>query len=140
MSLHASEYLIQRCAEDARVLHERVATMRRGTRIPGPDAATSERMADACEDIIELLDDLASDVAEPLTTAALLEMLTPHLEARIKQQSHAAVRAVYAGAIARLREMDEVDQRGATPSDANERDASEHDASEHDASERDVPQ
>lgn len=112
MSLTARDYLISRFTEDARALHERVSTMRRGTKVPGPDAATSERMADACEDVIDLLEEIGADGEEEPDTTALAAALVPQLEARMKQhQAQAAVRSVYAGAIARLREVEEVERR-----------------------------
>ncbi len=113
MSQNARTYLIERFTEDARVLHERVATMRRGTKVPGPDAATSERMAEACEDVVAIIEDV--EHAQWLSTSDLVATVIPIFEEHMKEnQGDAAIRSVYAGAIARAREVAEAEQQDVT--------------------------
>ena len=61
MTTTARDYLVNRFQTDAVVLRERVALMARGTKVPGPDAATSSRMADACEEVVAMLLAIASN-------------------------------------------------------------------------------
>ncbi len=77
---------------------------------PGPDAATSGRMADACEAVVRLLRNLpatgdASDVDREAALEALAA-LVPVLEGEARASGGApAVRSVYAGAATRVREV-----------------------------------
>jgi hypothetical protein len=105
MSETAREYLLHRFRDDAHSLRERADAMQRGTRLPGPDAATSARMADACDAVVAMLVALPvhADRARELDA---LEALIPLLDQRA--QEHAKwppVRAVYAGASTRIREV-----------------------------------
>jgi len=105
MTTTAREYLVNRFQSDADVLRERVALMARGTKVPGPDAATSSRMADACDEVVALLLAIASTGDADADLDALMA-LVPLLEQRAaEQQSNAAVRSVYAGAATRIREV-----------------------------------
>ena len=105
MTTTAREYLVNRFQTDAAVLRERVALMARGTNVPGPDAMTSSRMADACDDVVAMLMAMASNGDADAELDAIMA-LVPLLERRAsEQQSNPAVRSVYAGAATRIREV-----------------------------------
>jgi hypothetical protein len=111
MSEHARQYLIDRFREDAHALRERVATMRRGVQVPGPDAATSERMAEACDDVAALVGTVATQ-DDPDAIDQWVATLVTALEERQRSQTlHPAVRAVYAGGVARVREVAQAERR-----------------------------
>jgi len=96
---------VNRFQTDAVVLRERVALMARGTKVPGPDAATSRRMADACDEVVAMLLAIASSDHAAAELDAIMA-LVPLLEHRAtEQQSNPAVRSVYAGAATRIREV-----------------------------------
>ncbi len=106
MAETAREYLIHRFRGDAQSLRERMGALQRGANIPGPDAATSGRMAEACDAVVHLLegigvhDDMQSELAA-------LAALIPQLDERAKAGAHSPpVRAVYAGAATRIREVE----------------------------------
>lgn len=104
MAQTAREYLAERFQADAVALRERVEAMARGTKLPGPDAPTSRAMAEACEQVAAMV---TAVVQAADATAALdaLGALIPLLEQRAAGQQHPAVRAVYAGAATRIREI-----------------------------------
>ncbi len=105
MTTTAREYLVNRFQADGVVLRERVALMARGTKVPGPDAATSRRMADACDEVVAMLLAIASSDHAAAELDAIMA-LVPLLEHRAtEQQSNPAVRSVYAGAATRIREV-----------------------------------
>ena len=105
MSTTAREYLVHRFQTDAAVLRERVAAIARGTKVPGPDAATSSRMADACDEVVAMLLAIASHGDASVELDAIMA-LVPLLEHRAtEQQSNPAIRSVYAGAATRIREV-----------------------------------
>ncbi|MBY0491275.1 MAG: hypothetical protein K2R93_15640 [Gemmatimonadaceae bacterium] len=127
MAQTAREYLAERFQADATALRERVAAMARGTSIPGPDAATSRAMADACEQVATMV---SAVVQSPDATVALdaLAALIPLLEQRAAAQKQPAVRAVYAGAATRIREIQDAEARAAAaPMNATDDDADDHD-------------
>ena len=106
MAETAREYLIHRFRGDAQSLRERVISLQRGAKIPGPDAATSARMADACEAVVQLLEAIGphDDIQREL---AALAALIPPLEERAKASAQLPpVRAVYTGAATRIREVE----------------------------------
>jgi hypothetical protein len=110
MSMTAREYLVDRFRNDGRVLRERVAALAGGATLPGPDRATSSQMASACDEVAEML----AAVATVGDAAAILESLlalVPLLEQRAHGQKAPAVRAVYAGAATRIREVHDVERR-----------------------------
>ena len=105
MTTTARDYLVNRFQTDAVVLRERVALLARGTKVPGPDAATSRRMADACDEVVAMLLAIAS-VGHAVAELDAIMALVPLLEHRAaEQQSNPAVRSVYAGAATRIREV-----------------------------------
>lgn len=105
MTTTAREYLVDRFQSDAVALRERVALMTRGTKVPGPDAATSNRMAVACDEVVALLLAIASTGDAGAELDAVLALI-PLLEHRADaQKSNPAVRSVYAGAATRIREV-----------------------------------
>ena len=105
MTTTARDYLVNRFQTDAIVLRERVALLARGTKVPGPDAATSSRMADACDEVVAMLLAIASHGDASAELDAIMA-LVPLLEHRAtEQQSNPAIRSVYAGAATRIREV-----------------------------------
>ena len=105
MTTTARDYLVNRFQTDAVVLRERVALLARGTKVPGPDAATSRRMADACDEVVAMLLAIASHGDASVELDAIMA-LVPLLEHRAtEQQSNPAIRSVYAGAATRIREV-----------------------------------
>ena len=106
MAETAREYLMHRFRGDAHALRERVTSLQRGANIPGPDAAISARMADACQAVVQLLesigphDDLQREMA---SLAALIPQLEEHAKASAQLPP---VRAVYSGAATRIREVE----------------------------------
>jgi hypothetical protein len=126
MAETAREYLIHRFRGDAQSLRERTASLQRGARIPGPDAATSGRMADACDAVVQLLEGIGMHPDGPHELAALAALI-PQLEERAKVASQLPpVRAVYAGAATRIREVEAAEARArageTTDDDADEDD------------------
>ncbi len=116
MTTTAHEYLVHRFQSDATVLRERVALMARGTTVPGPDAATSSRMADACDEVAAMLLASARDGDASVALEAIMAIV-PLLEQRAaEQQANPAVRSVYAGAATRIREVRSAEARS-TPGD-----------------------
>ena len=105
MTTTARDYLVNRFQTDAVVLRERVALLARGTKVPGPDAATSSRMADACDEVVAMLLAIARHGDASVELDAIMA-LVPLLEHRAtEQQSNPAIRSVYAGAATRIREV-----------------------------------
>lgn len=136
MTATAREYLVNRFQADAVALRDRVALMARGTKVPGPDAATSRRMADSCDDVAALLLALAHTGDAHADLDAIMALL-PLLEQRADgQKSNPAVRSVYAGAATRIREICAAESQAA-PLDGTMSEAI--DASELDALTGDLP-
>lgn len=103
-----AQYLITRFTDDANALHQRAESLKHGKLIPGPDIKTSEKMAAACDDVVDLITDAIEHTGHLLSDnpVMLLSKLEPVLEQRALQHKDSPpVRSVYAGAIVRLREM-----------------------------------
>jgi len=131
MAETAREYLIHRFRGDAQSLRERVTSLQRGAKIPGPDAAVSARMADACEAVVQMLEAIGphDDIQREL---AALAALIPQLEERAKASAQLPpVRAVYTGAATRIREVEAAEAK-AQANDA------EHDVDADDIDDGDV--
>jgi hypothetical protein len=106
MAETAREYLMHRFRGDAQALRDRIDALKRGTRIAGPDAATSQRMADACETVVSMIEAIVphEDLQQEL---AALVALVPLLEQRARANEQSPpVRAVYSGAATRIREVE----------------------------------
>lgn len=104
-------YLLNRFRSDADVLRQRAAALRSGPKQPGPDAATSLRMAAACDDVAAMIVAIpeSDDVA---ALSASLMALIPLLEQRAGAVTNAPpLRAVYIGAATRIREITEAEAR-----------------------------
>jgi len=111
MAETAREYLIHRFRGDAQSLRERMSSLQRGVNMPGPDAKTSGRMADACDDVVQLLDAIGAHEDVQSELAALVALI-PQLEERAKGAGQwPPVRAVYAGAATRIREVEAAEAR-----------------------------
>lgn len=129
MAETAREYLIHRFRGDAEALRSRCAVLQRGTTVPGPDLPTSRQMATACETVVRMLEAVAphGDAAAELSAlVALIPVLDQHA------RGHAAsppVRAVFAGAATRIREVEAAEQRAARlVADAGDADHADGDA------------
>ncbi|HMS03657.1 MAG TPA: hypothetical protein PKE51_11810, partial [Gemmatimonadaceae bacterium] len=110
MTLDPRAYLIDRFRGDATTLRARAAAQRQGaaaaarTNAPrhGPDAAASERMALACEDLVARLERLPDDLAGQLDG---LDALGPALRALADRAPDPFVRSVYGGAATRVADI-----------------------------------
>ena len=105
MTTTARDYLVERFESDAAMLRERVAVLARGTKVAGPDAATSRGMADGCEEVAAMLRAIVStgEASRDLEAVMALVPLLEHRAAESKLLP--AVRAVYVGAATRIREV-----------------------------------
>ena len=104
-------YLLNRFRTDAAALRQRAESLRDGLPTAGPDAATSRRMAEACDEVIAMLEAIpeANDASTMINTLAAL---IPMLEQRASATSGTpSVRAVYAGAATRMREIADAETR-----------------------------
>ena len=108
-------YLLERFSTDAAALRQRADALRNASRsggaapVPGPDAATSERMAAACDDVVAMLSAIP-DGSDPAAVLSSIAALSPLLDMRAQREaSSPAVRAVYAGAATRIREVQQVE-------------------------------
>lgn len=99
------QYLLDRFLADAAALRQRAVALRNGPPQPGPDAAMSQRMATACDDVVAMLEAIPdSDDVRALIDS--LTALVPLLEQRAAAAMNAPpLRAVYAGAATRIREV-----------------------------------
>lgn len=98
-------YLLDRFRADATTLRERMAALEAGAARPGPDAATSRAMAAACDEVVDLITGLPN--GDPGGRREALHGLLPRLQELAQRHAgQPAVRAVYAGAITRIRDWD----------------------------------
>jgi len=97
-------YLLDRFATDATTLRARAAHLA-GKNAPehGPDSDASLRMAEACEDVLALLNDLSAESDDEMLDA--LDDLGPELHALSERATDAFVRSVYGGAATRISEI-----------------------------------
>ncbi|MBL0940236.1 MAG: hypothetical protein IBJ03_15180 [Gemmatimonadaceae bacterium] len=131
MTEDARTYLRHRFTHDATQLRERVAQMRKGTNIPGPDANTSQRMAEACDDVVTMLESLPQHSDPALTVESLLA-LVPQLEKRAQGAGVPPVRAVYMGAATRVKEVAAAEAKAASGADEDEADIGDDEEDEDD--------
>lgn len=96
-------YLHARFTADAVTLRERAASLA-GKPAPahGPNAEASERMAEACDQVASLLENLSDEVTEQLTA---LDDLLPEIAALSERAEDAFVRSVYGGAATRIADI-----------------------------------
>ncbi len=133
MAETAREYLIHRFRGDAQSLRERTTSLQRGANIPGPDAATSGRMADACDDVVQLLEGIGPHDDAQRELAALVALI-PLLEDRAKAGGQVPpVRAVYAGAATRIREVDAAEAKARSSDASDDDDTVDDDVDDDDA-------
>ena len=126
------EYLLTRFHADADALRIRATTVQKGPPQPGPDAAMSTRMAEACDDVVATLSAIppASDAQAEI--AALLAVI-PLLEQRASAAAkHPPVRAVYAGAATRIREVKQAEDRRLSGGEDVDSGAADDDDNDHD--------
>jgi hypothetical protein len=122
-------YLLDRFSADAATLRARAAQLA-GKPAPthGPNAAASERMAEACDHVLALLGDLGDSVAAQL---AALDAVLPQLAALAERAPDAFVRSVYGGAATRIAEIVSK-ERAANDGDADDFDDAFDDDAEDD--------
>lgn len=113
-------YLLDRFTTDATTLRERAALLA-GKPAPahGPNAAASERMAEACDHVVTLISDLGNDVHEQLER---LDELLPQIAALAERATDAFVRSVYGGAATRIAEIVTKERSALAPDDLPEAD------------------
>lgn len=111
----ARDYLADRFRADAAALRDRAHTLQGGAKVPGPDIATSRAMAGACDDVAAMVSAVVDD-GDAGSALAALTALIPLLQQRAAAQPHPAVRAVYAGAATRIREIEVAEARASDPS------------------------
>ncbi|WP_291163976.1 hypothetical protein [Gemmatimonas sp. UBA7669] len=121
MADDARTYLQQRFTQDAQQLRERVAQLRAGSSMPGPDAATSDAMANACDTVVAMLDALPTHDDVELLIRDLLA-LVPVLERHAQNAKQPPVRAVFIGAATRVREVTSAEQKALQAEDSAESD------------------
>lgn len=110
--MSAVQYLLDRFRSDADALRGRAAALRAGPPQPGPDAATSLRMAEACDDVVSMVGAIP-DADDAAAVIASLTSLIPLLEQRAAAVAGMPpVRAVFAGAATRIREIADAETRG----------------------------
>lgn len=115
MSVSPRQYLLDRFRADAVALRERAAVLAKGPKQPGPDAATSTRMAAACDAVCAMLEAIpeSDDVVAMLDAlTALVPLLEQHAT---KAASSPPLRAVYVGAATRVKEIEAAERRAAQP-------------------------
>lgn len=113
-------YLLDRFRTDGDTLRQRVSALRTGAPQAGPDAAMSQRMASACDDVVAMIVAIPDD-DDIEVVAAALSALIPLLEQRATQAAAAPpVRAVYIGAATRIREVVDAELRHARGDGVNE--------------------
>ena len=123
--MSAVQYLLGRFRTDASALRERAAALRNQKPKGGPDAATSMRMAEACDEVVAMVVAIPDD-DDPATVIAALTALVPRLERRASAVASAPpVRAVFVGAATRIREIADAEAR-AGQAVANEDDIDEN--------------
>lgn len=106
-------YLLDRFRTDGDTLRQRVTALRSGPSQPGPDAAMSQRMASACDDVVAMIVAIPEEDDFEVVASAL-RALIPLLEQRAGQAVAAPpVRAVYIGAATRIREVVDAELRHA---------------------------
>jgi hypothetical protein len=106
-------YLLDRFRTDGDTLRQRVSALRAGASQPGPDAAMSQRMATACDDVVAMIVAIPDDEDHEVVASAL-RALIPLLEQCAAQAAAAPpVRAVYVGAATRIREVVDAELRHA---------------------------
>lgn len=108
--MSARTYLIDRFRGDAATLRERAAALAGGAALPGPDLATSKQMAEACDAVVSLLQGIPTNGDDGGEMAALLDLI-PTLESKLHTVTQPAVRAVFTGAVTRIREVHAADMR-----------------------------
>lgn len=132
MADDARTYLQHRFTQDAQQLRERVAQLRAGSSMPGPDATTSDAMATACDTVVAMLEALPAHDDVELLIRDLLA-LVPVLERHAQNAKQPPVRAVYTGAATRVREVTTAEQRALENNDSLQDDAAEDDSAEDEA-------
>ena len=109
--MSAVQYLLGRFRTDADALRERAAALRNEKPKGGPDAATSLRMAEACDEVVAMVGAIPDNDDAAVVIDALTSLI-PLLERRAAAVATAPlVRAVFVGAATRIREIAEAEAR-----------------------------
>lgn len=113
--MSAVQYLLGRFRTDASALRERAAALRNQKPKGGPDAATSLRMAEACDEVVAMIGAIPEN-DDPAVVIEALTALIPLLERRANAVSGSPpVRAVFVGAATRIREIADAEARAGQP-------------------------
>lgn len=80
-------------------------------KLPGPDAAMSLLMAEACDRVVELVQGIPADASSEVTLEALSELVVPLVRLAKENSALPQVRAVYSGAATRIEHF--LDSKGA---------------------------
>ena len=105
MRQDARQYLLDRFTTDATALRSRAESLRSAKSSPGPDADTSIRMAEACERVAQLVRELPANEPPGIMLQSLATLTLPLEDLSRAHAREPAVRAVYAGAATRIREL-----------------------------------
>ena len=124
MSADIREYLLDRFNTDAATLRQRAHSLKGETKLsPGPNAALSTAMAEACDHVVALAEQLPQHAPVDVMLDAL-KVLVPKLIQIANSPAVAAspnIRAVYMGACTRAQELIAA-ETNATETDAVEDD------------------
>lgn len=108
MAADIRDYLIERFRTDGATLRQRAAAISAAPKPPpGPDAALSRGMADACDAVAALAEQLPVRASVEEIIAALKAML-PELQQHansLQAQKSPAIKSVYVGASTRVQEL-----------------------------------
>jgi hypothetical protein len=105
------EYLLSRFRTDADTLRQRAESLSSGPPQPGPDAVMSRAMATACNDVVAMVEAIPEQ-SDAVGMIGTLTALIPLLDVRAAAvKNMPPVRAVYAGAATRIREVADAEAR-----------------------------
>ena len=105
MSDEARQYLLERFLSDAKTLRSRAASLGVSRPPAGPDAATSTRMAEACDRVAALIRSLPANEPPGIMLQSLATLALPLEDLARESADSPAVRSVYVGAATRIREL-----------------------------------
>lgn len=111
MSVSPRQYLLDRFRVDAVALRERAAALAKSPQQPGPDAATSSRMAVACDEVCAMLEAIPESAPIVTMLDALLALIPLLEQHAAKAASSPALRSVYIGAATRVREIEAAERQ-----------------------------
>ena len=117
------EYLLDRFRTDAATLRERADSLNSVTKpSPGPNAALSTAMADACDHVVALAEQLPEHAPVGVMLEALRVLVPKFLHVANSPEAAAlpAIRAVYMGACTRAQELIAAETNASEPNAAED--------------------